>query len=141
MMKLSRRSMLSGMGSAAILGAASMMMTARRARAQVPADRKFLFVIAAAGGGSIIDSFLPILESESANGQTVVTYPPTLLAQAAGSNLRCVHSPFPIDVGGFQIVSHLFPFLQRHGADAAVVTQECTSVNHLIAQKRALTGA
>ncbi|MDP2344047.1 MAG: hypothetical protein Q8O67_24030 [Deltaproteobacteria bacterium] len=129
------------MGSAAAIAGASSLVHARKARAQVPADRKFLFVISAAGGGSIVDSFLPTIDSESPNGSTLVTYPNTLIAEPNGSNLRCVHSPIPIDLGGFSIVGHLRPFLERHGSDVAVMTQECTSVNHLIAQKRSLTGA
>lgn len=143
-MKNTRRSLLQQLGTATLLAAAPTMFAAKKARAQVapvPADRKFLFVIAAAGGGSIVDSFLPILQTDSANGSTIVSYPATLLQQPNGSNLRCVHSPFPIELGGFRINGHLLPFLQRHGADVAVMTQECTSVNHLIAQKRSLTGA
>src|SRR5699024_9140471 len=34
----------------------------------------------------------------------------------------------------------MIDFLQRHGADTAVVTQQVTSVNHLIAAERSLTG-
>ena len=141
MVKATRRTLLQGMGSAALLGGLPTMLASRRARAQARADRKFLFVIAAAGGGSIIDSFMPILQTDSPNGSTLVTYPATLLAQPNGSNIRCVNSPFPINLGGFNIVGHLLPFLQRHGADVAVMTQESTSVNHIIAQKRSLTGA
>lgn len=134
-----RRSILQQLAAATVLGAG--MLPARRARAQVPADRKYLFVIAAAGGGSIIDSFLPILQSDSQSGATLMTYPAALLQQPAGSNIRCVHSPVPVELAGNRINGHLLPFLQRHGSDVAVVTQECTSVNHIIAQKRALTGA
>ena len=140
-MKTTRRSLLQGMGSAAALASASSLLHSRRARAQVAADRKFLFVIAAAGGGSIIDSLLPIVDNESANAPNLVSFPSSLVVKPNGSNLRCVHSPFPIELGGFRIVGQLLPFLQRHGSDVAVMTQECTSVNHLIAQKRSLTGA
>ncbi len=143
-MKATRRTLLQGMGSAALLGGVPSLLSARQARAQARlpgggAERKFLFVIAAAGGGSIVDSFLPILDAN--NNKPVVSYPSAILAQPSGSNIRCVHSPVPIDFGGFSVVGHLLPFLQRHGADTAVMTQECTSVNHIIAQKRALTGA
>jgi UDP-N-acetylmuramoyl-L-alanyl-D-glutamate--2,6-diaminopimelate ligase len=40
------------------------------------------------------------------------------------SNIRCVNSPFPINLGGFNIVGHLLPFLRRHGADVAVITSD-----------------
>jgi NAD(P)-dependent dehydrogenase (short-subunit alcohol dehydrogenase family) len=55
MVKATRRTLLQGMGSAALLGGLPTMLASRRARAQARADRKFLFVIAAAGGGSIIN--------------------------------------------------------------------------------------
>lgn len=136
--------MMQRLAAATVLAGLPTMLAAKKARGQagpVPADRKYLFVIAAAGGGSIIDSFLPILSSDSASGSTLVSYPPTLLQRPNGSNIRCVHSPVPVEVLGSRIEGHLLPFLQRHGSDVAVMTQECTSVNHLIAQKRSQTGA
>jgi hypothetical protein len=136
-MKSTRRSLLRALAVGAA-GAALPSPWSRPARA-AGEDRKLLFVIAAAGGGSIIDSFLPILDTTSANAATIMTYPATLLGTAG--NLRCVHAPFPVNIGGFTVNGHLLPFLQRHGRDVAVLTQECTSVNHIIAQKRALTGA
>jgi hypothetical protein len=140
-MKISRRSMLKSLGGAAVAAPLS-GLASRRARAQAAdPNRKLLFVIAAAGGGSIIDSFLPILDTETPNGATLVTYPSSFIAQPAGSAFRCVHSAVPIPLLGGNIVGHMLPFLQRHGSDTVVMTQEGTSVNHIIAQKRSLTGA
>lgn len=113
-----------------------------KARAQAAADRKLLFVVAANGGGSILDSFLPIVEDESPNGQTLTTYNALFVQQPGGSNLRCVHSDFPIDLGGLALPpGQQRGFLQDHAADTCVMTLEGTSVNHLVASKRAVTGA
>jgi len=134
---LRRREMLQS--SAALAASAALPMGhSRRVRAQtVDDDQKFLFVIAANGGGSIIDSFLPIVDSESPNGQTIVAYPSGFVDQPSGSNLRCVHTNLPIGLPpGYQRT-----FLQNHAADTAVMTLEGTSVNHIVAGKRAVTGA
>jgi hypothetical protein len=135
---LKRRSFLKS--SLAASAAASMGLLGREARAQAqPEDRRFLFVVAAAGGGSMIDAFLPVLEAESANAQDIVAYPTSFVQQPSGSNLRCVHTQLPLDFpfnDGFKS-----EFLSRHAADTAVMTMEGTSVNHLVAQKRAMNGA
>jgi hypothetical protein len=137
--KLRRRSLLQALASATAVAGLPQLMRAAPARAQaIPADRKFLFVMAAAGGGSIIDSFAPIVQSESTLGATLVTYPGNFVSTVG--NLRCVHSAFPLQVLGSAVNGHLLPFLQQHGEDTAVLMQESTSVNHIIAQKRAMTG-
>ena len=132
-----RRRLLQTISAAAAAGAIAPTFLAGSARAQSrPADQKLLFVVAAAGGGSLIDSFMPILDPGSS---PIVSYPANLIGQANG--FRCVHAPFPINLGGFNVTGHLLPFAQRHGQDMAVMAQESTSVNHIIAQKRSLTGA
>jgi hypothetical protein len=137
-MTFSRRRLLKTIGAAAAAGAISPALLSRGARAQGrrDTDQKLLFVIAAAGGGSLIDSFMPIVD---AGNSPLVSYPSALIAQANG--FRCVHSPVAIDLGGFSVEGHVLPFAQRHGQDMVVMTQESTSVNHVIAQKRSLTGA
>jgi hypothetical protein len=117
-------------------------MLGLRARAQQQSDPRFLFVVAASGGGSILDSLLPVLDSESANGSTLTTYPGLFVAQPSGSNLRCVHSDFALDLGGLALPQgRQRGFLERHAADTCVMTVEGTSVNHLVAAKRAVNGA
>jgi len=133
MPSFNRRRLLQSLGAAAV---ASSTVSSRRARAQASADQKLLFVVAAAGGGSLIDSFLPITDP---GNSSIVSYPAGFIAESNG--FRCVHSPVPINLGGFSVNGHLLPFLQRHGRDMLVMTQESTSVNHIIAQKRSLTGA
>ncbi len=131
-----RRELLKRAGCVAAAGALPSSLYARRANAQANGQQKLLFVIAAAGGGSIIDSFLPIVDP----GQSpIVSYPAGILATSG--NFKCVHSPVPINLAGFNITGHIKPFLDRHRDDVAVLTQESTSVNHVVAQKRSLTGA
>lgn len=135
---LNRRRFLQ-LGAAASAALALPLSSRRRAHAQAAADRRFLFVIAATGGASIIDSFLPVAASESADPENLVVYPDALVAQPAGSNLRCVT---PIDFGGiFSTNYDMRTFLSRHASDTAVLCLESTSVNHTVAQRRAITGA
>jgi hypothetical protein len=137
MKTINRRRLLQTLGAAAAAGIVSPTLLSSPARAQArPADQKLLFVIAAAGGGSLIDSFMPIVD---AGNSPIVSYPANLIAEGGG--FRCVHAPFPVNLGGFNVTGHILPFAQRHGRDLAVVTQESTSVNHIVAQKRSLTGA
>jgi hypothetical protein len=126
-------------GAAASAALALPLSSRRRAHAQAAADRRFLFVIAATGGASIIDSFLPVAASESADPENLMVYPDELIAQPAGSNLRCVT---PIDFGSiFSTNYDMRTFLSRHASDTAVMCLESTSVNHTVAQRRAVTGA
>ena len=109
------------------------------AKAQV-SPKKYVFVIGAVGGASILDSFLPIAQSEN-NGLN--SYADDMLAKPAGSNLRCVK---PIPDNSIQGATPLGvdysmeTFLQKNFQDTVVVSQECTSVNHGVGRVRALTG-
>jgi hypothetical protein len=122
-------------------------MISRPARSQQESDfpERLLFVVAAAGGGSIIDSFLPVARTEVSSAElaaTLVTHGENRIDQPAGSNIRCVKNrggsvaSLPPGHGLSQRI-----FLERHAADTAVMTVEGTSVNHRVAQKRSLTGA
>lgn len=134
--RLTRRQALT----AGLLGAAAATLPATRRRAHAQnTDRRFLFVVCAAGGGSMIDCFLPMVDSESPNGQSIVAYPSSFIRQPNGSNIRCVEAPaglpYPFQ-NGFKAT-----FLQRHMNEMAIVACEGTSVNHLVAQERSVTGA
>lgn len=142
---MGRRSFLGRLTAAALTTSASAsvateILRSRRARAAAPPNRKFLFVIAASGGASIMDSFLPVTASEAgANASSLVTYPDSVVAKPSGSQIRCVtnlarRSPF-------QNAYDVSDFVSAHKNDLAVVTVENTSVNHVVAQKRAITGA
>jgi hypothetical protein len=140
----SRREILA---SAAAMGAALSWSTfgsrrdRGRAEAATLADKKYLFVVTAFGGASIIDSFLAIPASTSANASTLTTFADSLVETVG--NLRCVKmledearmSPQRPPVRYAQKT-----FLQRHGQDVAVVTLESSSVSHPTAQTRAMNG-
>lgn len=134
---LNRRAMLRGALAAA--AAAPFVTWSRRARAEA-ASGKLLFVVAASGGASITDAFLPVTTAD------------------AGAALGRAYAPDEVEhVRGFDVVKPLSPLLQgaapvgtgyalrtfveRHGDDMVVLTQENTSVNHAVAAHRALTGA
>lgn len=103
---------------------------------------KFLVVIAATGGASIVDSFLAVRESEGgANAIRLNTFPDSAVQSVAGSRLRAVRfmgsklGSIPIPVSTDQLA-----FVQKYADDMLVATSIGTSVNHTVAQKRSITG-
>lgn len=149
----SRRRMLGGLLGAGALGAGALASLGLRpgiARSgQTPraaddpgiADRKLLFVVCATGGGNIVDSFLPVLDSEVTTGDPSMldVYPESLIVQPPSSNIRCVGNL--ANYSYFTSNFSMQTLLANHYADMVVLGHECTSVNHTVAQKRALTGA
>ncbi len=142
---LSRRRLLAGLGGALAVTSAAGLSRRGRAASEVapdPADRKLLFVIGATGGASIIDSFMPVASEEvpsSANASALNVYRSQQLVRPTGSNIRCVKPLADTDflTAGYSMQE----FLESHYADLTVVAHEVTSVNHAVAQKRAVTGA
>lgn len=128
----------------AALGPAGSSRAQDRAPPAAIPDR-LLFVVAALGGGSILDSFLPVANSQVSSpelAQRLAVQPDSLVDQPMGSNLRCVKNR-PGDVFGLspgQSISQSV-FLAKHAADTAVLAVEGSSVNHRVAQKRAVNGA
>lgn len=120
------------------------------ARAQVPRlevvppeHRKLLFVFCAHGGAGIIDSFLPVVESEVGNpqqAQLLCTYADSQVAQVAGSAFRYVKPLAPSSYIFMKPPADLGEFIRHHGQDMAVFCHSVTSVNHNVAQARALHG-
>lgn len=107
-----------------------------------PKDRKLLFVFCAYGGASIIDSFLPIAESEvgdAALASTLNVYPEALIEQIPGRNLR--HVGLLPAYSFYQPPINMGELLRRHGEDVAVVAHEVSSVNHAVGQQRSLNGS
>jgi hypothetical protein len=103
---------------------------------------KFLIVITAAGGASIVDSFLAVRASEAgANAARFNTFPDAQVQAVAGSPFRAVRvsnprlGSIPVAVNTDQLA-----FVQKYKDDMLVATSVGTSVNHVIAQKRCLTG-
>ena len=125
-MRPSRRTLLKGMG-AGLVGASSLPLL-RRVQAGGPAGPRYLVVLGCFGGASILDSFLPVDHAEAYTDPdrgTVIAYPTT---QPAGSNIRCVDRP--ITRG----------FLERHAQHSVVMATQSSSVNHFVAQARAVNG-
>lgn len=128
--KINRRDLLKAGSASLALG--SGLGFSRLASSQ-DAQKKYVFVIAAAGGASIIDSFLA-----QANGPSGFNN----LQQPNGSAFRCppvLNNSIQgaIDLGNGYAQS---TFLTKHTSDTIVVTNEVSSVNHIIAAKRAVTG-
>lgn len=153
--KLGRREMLrrilaasgGAMASSAMLSgcqqlAAGSEIAARAQAATMP--QRFLIVVGATGGASIIDSFLAIRESESANAPTVNTFPDALVVDTAGAPFRAVDQDLttigPIAVPGDPIAIRQSQFVSKHYQDMLVATVTGSSVNHGVAQQRAVSG-
>ncbi len=139
--RISRRQLLGGLAASA---AGIALPKAARAQSQ---DRRFLIVIGGTGGASIIDSFMPIRSSESANAATINTFPDQEVFDIAGSQLRAVElSASTLGAPGFASLpmtwdpTALRSITERRKDDLLVTSMTSTSVNHTVGQKRAITG-
>lgn len=154
--RLSRREMLKAL-SLAGAGSTSLapFLTGCRQSLQTPEDverglrrdaldgkPKFLIVISATGGASIVDSFLAVRASEGGmNAPRLNTFPDAQVQSVMGSPFRAVkvNNPrlgaIPIAVNTDQL-----GFVQKYKDDMLVATSVGTSVNHVIAQKRSING-
>jgi hypothetical protein len=137
--RTSRRELLALAGAVGL----SALVPVRRIRAQPQSDLppRLLFVVAAAGGASILESFLPVVDVEAgAQGAHLAVQPASLVHTVGG--LRCVGRRGG-DLSGLQVGARFLQqtFLEKHGSDTLVMTVESTSVNHLVGQKRMVTGA
>ncbi|MDD9969401.1 MAG: hypothetical protein OXR73_24365 [Myxococcales bacterium] len=109
-----------------------------------PKDRKILFVFCAHGGAGIINSFLPLVDTEVGDptlASTLDVYPEALVDQLPGLGFRHVRN---LDSATFSYMKEPPPmdgFLQRHGRDMAIFCHGVSSVNHNVAQARSLNGA
>lgn len=117
---LTRRALLGG----TVAGATAPFWLPRVRAAQD--DPKFVIMLGCFGGASALDCFLPVDHSAAltdANRGTVISYP----TQQIG-NIRTVDRSTPVS------------FLQDHGHDCTVLGTQSSSVNHFVAQNRAMTG-
>jgi hypothetical protein len=143
--RLGRRDFLKALGLAAASGGAGLASTlyARRGVAQAEAPKpRFLIVVAGAGGASIIDSFLAIRESEAGDrAERLNCFPDPEIELVRDSPFRAV-ALSDSSVGAIPIPyeADQRPFVQKRKDELMVATLTGTSVNHNIAQKRALTG-
>ncbi|MEQ9497864.1 MAG: twin-arginine translocation signal domain-containing protein [Deltaproteobacteria bacterium] len=141
-MRSNRRHFLKGMGAAAVGGAVSPLLTPRTVGAQDAKKPKFLIVVAGAGGASLVDSFLAIRESEAGAGaSTLNCFRDAEVESWTDTPFRAVNLSRS-EVGAIPIPyrTNQSAFVRKHMNDLMVVTHTGTSVNHTVAQKRAITG-
>lgn len=133
---INRRQLLKGLAAGAALAA-----TPLRVRAQQAADPRFLIVMTGTGGASIVDAMLAVPASRSANAATLNVYPDQMIQRVGDLPFSAIDQELR-DIGPlpYRGTANQTDFLRRHGQDMLVVTHTGTSVNHLIAQKRSLTG-
>lgn len=102
---------------------------------------RFLIVLAAAGGASIVDSFLAVRNAECPSAATLNTFPDASVTQVAGSPFRAVsYSASAMGAIPIPVSTNQAPFVQKHKDQMLVAANLGTSVNHVIAQKRSITG-
>ena len=140
-----RRQMLGRMATAAAASSAigtGLFSQSRLARAQDGGEEPhFLIVLGGTGGASIIDSFMAIRASECNTPEALNCFDDGAVVGLDNSPLRAVDlqtrdlGPIPMPV-----VSNQSDFLRKHQNDLLVSTVTGTSVNHLVAQRRAVTG-
>lgn len=143
MPNFNRRSFIKGMGALGLGGALSLTHNRTSiAKEGDPDDRtSFLIVLAAPGGASIIDSVMAIRASESGNASTLNCFEDALVQNIEGSPFRAIdmrRSDLGAIPASFQ--SNQSNFVRRHHNDMMVFTEERTSVNHFIGQRRSITG-
>ncbi|MCS7026148.1 MAG: hypothetical protein NZV14_15205 [Bryobacteraceae bacterium] len=111
-----------------------------RAAEEKPVPR-FLIVLCATGGASIVDSFLAVRESESKNAAALNTYPDRLVQNVPGAEFRAIDlraERIGLIPASFQ--ANQSNFVKKHARDMMVFTHTGTSVNHRVAEHRAVTG-
>lgn len=129
--------------SAAGIGGAMLAPHLANAAARTPpaADPKFLIVLCASGGASLVDSFMVTPESRSANAATVNAYPDSMVQKIDGTPFTAID----MDAKAVGAIPAPFSgnesnFVKKHHDDMMVVTMTGTSVNHGIAEYRSING-
>tara|TARA_B100000029_G_scaffold408772_2_gene410129 strand:- start:437 stop:1972 length:1536 start_codon:yes stop_codon:yes gene_type:complete len=144
--QLSRRSFVNGL---ATIAAASAVPggfllgrgTAHASENSSSEDQRFLIVVGATGGANISDCFLPALMSQAQSPElanTIVNYPDGVVVQPEGSNIQAVKylGLSPLFTSDYSPET----FVSKYHEDMLVMANEVTSVNHMVAQKRSITG-
>ncbi len=138
---VNRRRVLQAFLAAGAGAAAGATSGRRRAHAAGDGRPRFLIAFGALGGAAIIDSFLPIRAADSATPTTLDTFSDAEIVSFPGSPIRAVDAVVPASpfVPPGTVVP-LSPFAQKYRDQMMVTTLEGSSVNHAVAQHRALTG-
>ncbi len=111
-------------------------------RARLDGRPRFLIVVGAAGGASIVDSFLAVRASEAGvDAARLNTFADAQVLDVPGSPFRAVRvSSLRLGDIPVPVFTDQLPFVTKHKDSMLVATTVGTSVNHAIAQKRSLTG-
>ena len=124
----------------ASLGAGA-LMTGGFAAAEAPSDPRFLIVLCATGGASIVDSFLAVRESESKSAKSVNAYPDKLVQSIGDTPFRAIDfSSNRIGAIPASFNANQSNFVKKHARDMMVITHSGTSVNHRVAEHRSIDG-
>jgi hypothetical protein len=108
------------------------IMSSSQAFGASPAPR-YLFTICTTGGASVVDSFLAQASGPVAYAN--LTKPGNGVFSAVPVLQNSIQGAIPLG-NGYPSAT----FITKHGSDMVVMTSEVSSVNHLIAAKRAMTG-
>ncbi|WNG51634.1 hypothetical protein F0U60_51585 [Archangium minus] len=114
-------------------------------QARLDGKPRFLIVVGAVGGASIIDSMLAVRGSETTraggNAARLNTFADAQVQNVDGSPFRAVKVDSP-QLGNIPVPvkTDQLPFVKKYKDSMLVATSVGTSVNHVIAQKRSLTG-
>lgn len=133
---MNRRDMIKGsLKYSAAAAGASLLGSKGIAQGTEEAKRKYIFVVAAGGGANILDSFLA--QTTGPNGFQANDLKRVNGSAFSGVNAlrNQIQGVIPLGNGYDQGT-----FIQKHGSDAIVITNEVSSVTHSVASVRAITG-
>ncbi len=139
--RITRRSFIGGLGAVGAAGALGGLGLSPIARAQSTGDPRFLIVLGAGGGASIVDGPLAIPASKSFDADRLNTFPDQMLTRIDGAPFRAIDmyrgelGPIPV-----AFTANQSDFVRDHHRDMMVATWTRTSVNHAIGQRRSVTG-
>lgn len=137
-MQGNRRQFIQGAATGAAVLSCPSLLARPRSQKRAADNAKLLIVVAASGGASIVDSFLPVIASSDNTG--IRSYKPEQIESVEGSAFRAVKKvnyTLGVPVGNdYEMVD----FIKRHGSDLAVLPFTGSSVNHLIAAQRSMNG-
>lgn len=122
-----------GLGTASSLGGTYKLVSHAERADGAEALPKYLFTICTTGGASVVDSFLAQTSGPAAYAD--LTKPGGSPFSAVPVLANSIQGAIPLG-NGYPSAT----FITKHGADMTVMTCEVSSVNHLIAAKRAMTG-
>jgi hypothetical protein len=144
---LGRVAQIAAAGTSLSVGGLGVLGLGRHARAQDAEEEalarssnpRFLIVLTTTGGASMLDAMLAIRASESANAATLNCFPDSAVRTLGPFRAVDIDLPnlgaIPMPVKGRQSA-----LVEAHQANMMVATWQRTSVNHLVGQRRAVTG-